>query len=423
MIWLYRFLFPFALIFAIPYYGLRMLRRGGYAKDFSHRFGNHKKLPPKAEGKRRIWIQSVSVGETEAIGTLVDMLSKEDSVELIITTTTSTAYKILHEKYASKCFYIGVFPIDFYCFSKRTWDNFAPDAAVLMEGEMWPEHLHQASSRGVDLYLINARMSDKSFKRYSKVLWIAERILKKFRMVAASSEYDMSRFLKLGMPSVRIFCSGNLKFDSKPSAMLSKIEKDELKKEMGFACDSFVLLGSSTWQGEEEMLIETMDLLRSKGLDCRLLLVPRHAERREKIKKILQDYPHNVRTESKQAKEGNLIYLADTTGELKMFTQTADLAFIGKSLPPNNGGQTPIDCAALNVPMVYGCNMTNFRRVCDTLEREQAAFKGNSKDEVIQELIRLANSKELRVQTAENAKAWHNSNIGATQKVFEMLMR
>ena len=169
------------------------------------------------------------------------------------------------------------------------------------------------------------------------------------------------------------------------------------------------------------MLIEAMKKLREKKIDCRLLLVPRHAERREKIIPLLKEIPHNVRSRSKQAPEGTLVYLADTTGELRTLTQIADLAFIGKSLPPNVGGQTPIDCAALGVAMVYGPNMTNFRRVCQTLERENAAAKVQSAKAAIEEITRLAQSPDSRNALADSAKQWHSSNIGATEKVYNIL--
>lgn len=421
MIWIYRLLFLPALLLAMPYYGTRMIRRGGYSKDFSHRFGGQKDLPPVAEGKKRIWIQAVSVGEVEAIAPLIDMLSKDDNFEIVITTTTSTGYKILREKYSGKCFYAGIFPIDFWLFSRRAWNKLKPDICVLMEGELWPEHMHQAVARGAKLALVNARMSDKSYARYIKIPFFTHRLFHKFSKVAVSSEFDMKRFSVLGMPKSRMICTGNLKFDSSPAAQLDESSKIALRKELGFAEDSFVLLGSSTWPGEEEMLIEAMQKLRGKKIDCRLLLIPRHAERREKIIPLIKDMPHHVRSNSKQAPTGTLVYLADTTGELRTLTQIADLAFIGKSLPPNVGGQTPIDCAALEVAMVYGPNMTNFRRVCQTLERENAAVKVCNAKAAIDEIERLAKSPDSRAALADSAKQWHCSNIGATEKVYNML--
>ncbi len=423
MIWLYRILFIPALIIAMPYYAMRMIRRGGYAKDFSHRFGGQKNLPAPANGKSRIWIQAVSVGEVEALAPLVEKLSATPDIELVITTTTSTGYKILRDKYAPKCLYVGVFPMDFWLFSRRAWNKIKPTMAVLMEGELWPEHMHQAKARKVPLMLINARMSDKSFARYLRIKFFARRLLDKFVKIGASSELDMSRFIALGVSPSRIFVSGNLKFDTLPSAILSKEEKLALRREMGFDKESLVILGSSTWPGEEKMLIDAMNRLRGEGFYCHLLIVPRHAERRNEILPLIKDFPHAQRSVQRQAAPGTLIYLADTTGEMKTLAQVADMAFIGKSLSPNIGGQTPIDCAALGVPMIYGPYMTNFRRVCETLERENAAIKVPDAPAAIAELTRLAQSPELRDTLAQAAKKWHQSNIGAADRTYDAIVK
>ena len=330
MIWLYRLLFLPALVLSAPYYGLRMLRRGGYGLDFSHRFGRQKNLPPPAKGKKRIWIQAVSVGEVEALAPLIDLLCERGGVEIVATTTTSTGYAILRNKYAGKIFYAGIFPFDFMPFSASAWKRLKPDVIVLMESELWPEHLHRAKEKNVPALLINARMSDKSFRRYSRFPNIARRILGKLSLIAASGELDLGRFIRLGADPRKTFCAGNLKFDSKPAETLSETQKQALREELGFANDSLVLLGSSTWPGEEEMLLKAAAKLRKEGIDCRLLLVPRHAERRAHIEELIKDIPHCVRSKSRRAPAGTLAYLADTTGELRTLTQIADIAFIGK---------------------------------------------------------------------------------------------
>ena len=189
---------------------------------------------------------------------------------------------------------------------------------------------------------------------------------------------------------------------------------------MGFAPDSFVLLGSSTWKGEERMLVETTQLLRDKGVDCRLLLVPRHAERRNEIKPEIEHLPHCVRTEQKQAKPDNIVYLADTTGELRMFTVIADLVFVGKSLFDNDGGQSPIDAAAAGIPIVYGNNMTNFKQICKSLESAGASRKVYTAEEGIKQLITLALDENERHSMSRCAVTWHANNEGATTKTLDV---
>lgn len=421
MIVLYRLLFLPLFLLAAPYYAWRMIRRGGYARDFFHRLGGHKKLPERAEGKKRVWIQAVSVGEVEALSALVDKLLSAGNVELILTTTTSTGYEILRNKYADKAFYVGVFPFDFYFFSRRTWDNFRPDLAVLMEGELWPEHLHQARVRGIPVALINARMSDRSFRRYLRAPFIARRILGDIAIIAASNTSDMERFVGLGADRGKIFCAGNMKFDVPSEGELSDEDRRAMKREMGFEEDSLVLLGSSTWEGEESMLLDVLGRIRALGADCRLLLVPRHAERRAHVEKTIGAISHHLRSRGKRAPDGTLVYLADTTGELRTLTKLADFAFVGKSLPPNNGGQSPLDCARSGVAMVYGPNMSNFRDICRNLEDCRAAVRVEDYGQAKSELVRLAKSADLRAQIGEAAKSWYASNVGATERCFRAL--
>lgn len=410
----------------MPYYAMRMIRRGGYGKDFSHRFGFQKNLPPPEKNKKRIWVQAVSVGEVEALSGLLKLLHEDGGFEVVATTTTSTGYKILREKYAKYCYYTGIFPFDFWLSNALAWRRIKPDMCVQMEGELWPEHLHRAKSRKKPLLLLNARLSDRSFNRYSKAGFFARRIFNKFDAIACGSEFDAARFLKLGANPKIVSTTGNIKFDASNSASLTEDEKDALKSEMGFERDSLVLLGSSTWAGEEEMLLGALKGIRQKtGIDARLLLVPRHAERREEVRKILLNdiLPFNFRTEKQNAQSGTLVYVADTTGELARLTQAADFAYVGKSMPPNDGGQSPLDCAAAGVAIVYGPNMTNFKKMCESLEEAKASIKVSDKKEAENALLKLAKDIALRKEIGLNALNWHHANSGAGARTFALLKK
>ncbi|HTB63417.1 MAG TPA: glycosyltransferase N-terminal domain-containing protein, partial [Opitutales bacterium] len=349
MIWIYRILFLPALVILLPYYALRMWRRGGYRHDFHHRFGLIDRPPPKRPGIKRIWIQAVSVGEAQALGPLLTRFRARPNTEIVLTTTTSTAYKILREKFAAEVLKVGIFPLDFWPFSRNAWRRLEPDLAVLMEAELWPEHLNQARLRGIPVVLINGRMSDRSFHRYQSARGVASGLLAQLRLILCATATDQERFLALGADPAHTQLTGSLKFDAAAKVQkLSDAEISILREELGFASATqsqrpLILLGSSTWPGEEAMLLETQQAALAAGLDIRLLLVPRHAERREEIIALLknQSLPWHARSTSPRAPQSVKIYLGDTTGELARLTQAADVAFIGKSLPPNNGGQTP----------------------------------------------------------------------------------
>ena len=181
MIWFYRLIYLPGLLIALPYYIIRMWRRGGYAKSFQHRFGQFHRLEPVAAGKKRIWLQAVSVGEVLAVGPLIDALQKDTNIEIVLTTTTSTGYSEARKRYTGTVKSIGIFPLDFWLFSLTTWNRIQPSAVILTESELWPEHLHQARKRKIPAHLINARISDSSFRRYQLVPTLTRRLLKKFR--------------------------------------------------------------------------------------------------------------------------------------------------------------------------------------------------------------------------------------------------
>ncbi len=429
MIWLYRLLIlPFLLVTS-PYFVGRMLKRGGYGKDFSHRFGCVPVLPPRRPGTSRIWIQAVSVGETEAVAPLLKKLKERSDVEVILTTTTSTAYKIIREKYAELVTAHACFPLDFFLFSKKAWKRFSPSLIVLMEGELWPEHLHQAKIHKVPALVVNARLSDKSFRRYKKFPLIARRIFSHLEIVCASTQNDFKRFSELGVPAEKLLLTGNMKFDAAGGKEIPESEKDEIFRELFNEerhAETRVLLGSSTWPGEEEIVLKAFEQARKSDPSLKLLIVPRHAERRAEIVAILEKTQWKWYLRSK-TKPGEVpanadICVADTTGELRRLTQIATVAFVGKSIPPNVGGQTPIECAALGVPIVYGTEMTNFRDVCRVLEEIGSAKKVRDGDGAIVELCRLLSDAKEREKMSTAEKKWHADNQGATERVFEKIV-
>ena len=421
MIWIYRLLFLPLFLISCPYYFGRMIKRGGYAKDFTHRFGCVPVLPPRREGVHRVWIQAVSVGETEAVAPLLRELKSRGNVEVILTTTTSTAYKIIREKYADLVAAYACFPMDFLPFSAKAWRRFDPSVAVLMEGELWPEHLTQAKKRGVPVFVVNARLSDKSFRRYRAAGALARWVFGQVRFICAGTQNDFDRFRALGVPADKIAFTGNMKFDVASGETFSEADAAELKKELGFPADAPVLLGSSTWPGEEAMLLETFAEARKRFPELRLLICPRHAERRAEIVEILEKTSWKwflrSRTKPEDVPADADVCVADTTGELRKLTHLAQLAFVGKSLPPNNGGQTPIECAALGVPLVYGPAMTNFKDVCRSLEDCGAAVKVRDAAGAQAKLLSLLEDAPAREKMSASAQAWHRGNQGATARV------
>ncbi len=409
------------LLVAAPYYLWRMRKRGGYRDGFAQRFGAVDALPAKRAGVKRIWLQAVSVGEMLAIGPVIDGLMKRGDVEIYLTTTTSTGHKQAVERYAAKVMAIGYFPTDWCFFSARAWKRIAPDLAILTEGERWPEFIAQARKRGVPLIALNGRLSDRSFSRMRAWLWAVRPLMRGITRVLACSEHDAARFRELGFPEQSVSSTGNIKLDV-TIPVLADGDKAKLRSELGLGAEAAVLLGSSTWPGEEAALVGALRALREAGVAARLLIVPRHAERRGDVETALKETEFSFHFRSRGAAPGDVdIAVGDTTGELRKFTQLADVVFVGKSLPPHGEGQTPVEAAALGRAILFGPGMSNFRPISRELIEGGAARVVHDAEELAVVSTLLFREAGTRAAMAQAAQGWHRANQGAVGRSLAAL--
>ncbi len=423
MLWLYRLLFLPALVLGAPYYLWRMRRRGGYRGSFGQRMGRVVDLPPKTPGRPRIWLQAVSVGEMLAIGPMIEAWHRERSVEIYLTTTTSTGYRLAAERYAGIVAGLGYFPLDWWPFSRRAWRQVQPDLVILTEGERWPEHIHQARSRGVPVVCVNARLSDRSYHRMQRVRWAVAPLLAGVTRVLACSAHDAERFRELGIPADRIEATGNIKLDL-AIPRLDDAGKARLRRELGLPPTGLVLMGASTWAGEETALVDAFRAAREQGVECALLLVPRHAERRGEVEGLLQSSGVSFHLRSRGAAAGTVeVAVGDTTGELRQFLQLADVVFIGKSLPPHTEGQTPVEAAALGRAMVLGTGMGNFRAIASELVEQGAVVQVADAAALTAAVVALLRDPARRTALGEAAQAWHRANVGAVERTLAEVRR
>jgi len=362
----------------------------------------------------------VSVGEMLAVAPLLEAFQREGHTEVYLTTTTSTGYTLAKEKYRALTVGIGYFPLDFWAFSARAWRKIRPDLSILMEGERWPEHVRQAEARGVPVICVNARLSDRSFRRSLRVRDFLRPLSRGMTQVLCASKRDEQRFKALGFWPERLQTSGNLKLDVR-IPLLAEEAKAQLRRELGLGC-GLVLLGSSTWPGEEVALLAALQAARARGLNVSLLLVPRHAERREEIRGLLEktDLTYHLRSTGPAPGEVD-VAVGDTTGELRKFTQLADLVFVGKSLAPHDGGQTPVEAAVLGKPIVHGPHMTNFREIIRTLTETGAVRKVATPEELVTTVVELLQDQAQREKLAGAARAWHGVNRGATERTLAVI--
>lgn len=436
MLWLYRLLFlPVALLSA-PYYGWRMRRRGGYGAHFGQRFGATPALPAKRPGVKRVWLQAVSVGEMLAVAPLIEGLRRDSTVEVYLTTTTSTGYALAAERYLAKGVVagLGYFPLDFWACSARAWRAIAPDLVILTEGERWPEHLHQAARRGVPAVAVNARLSDRSFRRMRRLGPLARLLTRGLTRVLAASAGDAERFAAFGVAPERITVTGNLKLDVTPPEVTPEAAGG-LRRELGLG-DSRILLGASTWPGEEAALLEAWRGIAgigaaekaggrgdaSTGGGWKLLLVPRHAERRSEVEALLAASGARYHFRSRGAAPGEVdVAVADTTGELARLLALGEIVFVGKTLPPHTEGQTPVEAAARGKAVIFGPGTANFRLIARELEEAGAARRVADAAELLSALREIAADDGARAKAGAAGTRWHDGNRGAAERTLRAL--
>src|SRR5262249_40608177 len=241
---------------------------------------------------------------------------------------------------------------DYRRFVSHALNTIRPEAIVLVEAEIWPNFIWRARSMGVPLFLVNARLSERSYPRYKLFGFLFRRLFRSFTGVGAQNEADASQLRQLGCRPEAIHVVGSLKFDAAKLDERRRLDVPGMLRQLGVAEGARVLLGGSTHAGEEAILAEQFLRLRSRFPDLFLILVPRHFERCSQVGRELEargiDFVYrNELSSSSHFSHGKVqCLLVNTTGELKHFYQCATVIFIGKSLTAS-GGQNPIEPGAL----------------------------------------------------------------------------
>jgi 3-deoxy-D-manno-octulosonic-acid transferase len=350
-LWLYRALMGLSLPMVAPFLWFADRRRGKKRPPWAQRLGW--KLPAMPQGG--VWLQAVSVGEVAvARPLLAELRRRHPGLPLILSATTSTGLAM-----ASGAQLADVrlpFPVDLPGPVRRLMAAARPRLVVLVETELWPELLAACGKRGIPVALVNARVSDKSFRGYRAIRALLRPLLSPVTLALAQGEQDAARLIALGVPAERVQVVGNIKFDASPGGARPKV-LDELRR---VAAGRPVLVAGSTMPGEDEMVF---DAVLGLGVERRpfLLVAPRHPERAPEVLQLAAAKGLSAmrRTLVADAPPGCPVVVLDTVGELAAMYQLADLAFIGGSLVAT-GGHNPIEPARHGVPVLTGPHVRNF---------------------------------------------------------------
>jgi 3-deoxy-D-manno-octulosonic-acid transferase len=428
MRFLYNLLFLIAFVLSAPFYLMKMVRRGNWRAGFGERFGNYDhRLKQALTNRHVIWMHAVSVGEVNLCTQLIRALEpRVPNYKIVVSTTTSTGMAELEKRlpsHISKIYY----PIDRRKHVKRAMSVIHPEAVVLVEAEIWPNFLWYLQRRRVPHFLVNARLSERSFRGYRRFGFLFRDLFAGFTGVGAQNESDAKRLVELGCREEAVRVVGSLKFDAATVNERRVLDVPAMLRQLGAPADALILLGGSTHAGEEAILAEIFGRLRKRFPNLFLVVVPRHHERGREVGEALASrgvrfvYRTEVSPGTQKAAGEVDCLLVNTTGELRYFYQEADVVFVGKSLTAQ-GGQNPIEPAALGKAVIFGPNMQNFPQVVPLfIERGGAVQVGDAAglERVLGELLA---DPARREQLGRIGREVVRDNMGSLDKTVEMIV-
>ena len=442
----YNILFLFVYPFLLPGFLVRMLRRGGYAARFGDRFALYPEQVMKSFGRRDslsdshharaadspfVWIHAVSVGEVQVAGQLMrEWRRTEPEVRFCFSTTSSTGWKMA-EREVGEGDVLVYNPLDFPTFVRAALQTVRPRAIVLVESEIWPNFIRRAARHGVPVFLVNARVSDRSAPRYRAARWFFRDVFGCFSAIFAQSALDRDRLVAAGAPPERVAVTGSFKFDVARRNPAKEAELGEwIVAAVGPAGKrGRILLGGSTWPGEDEALLgiyrRLVDSRRAAGdaAPCPVLVIaPRHFEKADAVEANIRQFGFRCVRRSRHdaapapAADGvPPVLLADTTGELMGLYALADVVFVGKSLSAH-GSQNMIEPCLCGKPTVVGPYTENFRPVMSDLKAADAIAQVGDAAALEAKVVELLAGGEEAARLGERAAAAVKSRCGVVER-------
>ena len=391
---------------------------------WNERFGSFSPIKEASfSGKKNFWIHAVSVGEVMAIKRFVtELLERWPDIHIVFTTVTPTGQKVA-QSLACERVTICYFPFDMTFAVKRFFERIQPKAVFLMETEIWPNLLSEANKRTIPVGILNARLSERSAKRYRVISGLLANLFQKLSFVLAQTHDDAQRFQELGIAKEKVEVLGNMKFDNVSFPNDIKQLARSLRSEWGYSQEDMILIAGSTHPGEEAILVQTYKKLLEHYPSLKLIIAPRHIERGEALLTQLKEFGLTIRLATQTINSGSdaQVLILNKLGVLKNLYAIADVVYVGGSLV-KHGGQNPIEPAAFQKPILHGPHIFNFQQIYRMLESQQAALPVYSASDLQSQLSRLLGDAKLREDFGRKAFAIIQDLQGATGRHLDWIL-
>lgn len=398
-------IFPLVLIFFLIQTIFINKRRSGLLKKLGFYFNN-------ISYKQTIVMHCVSVGETLSAIPFISKISNIFEKNIIFTTTTKTGWQIANSKLLDKVKKIEFFPLDFPFAVISFLNKYSPMCIIITETELWPNIIFLAKLKKIPVFIINGRISDRSFPKYRKFKWFFKSFLD-YPFFLMQSEIDKERIIEMGAQKEKVIVTGNIKYDYIE-------EKVEFKRNsFGLSDGDIIWIAGSTHNGEEEIILKTYMTLLKSFSNLKLIIAPRHPERFKLVEDLVKNFPfkYTLRTKNEKIEE---VMILDTIGELKIFYSLCDIAFVGGSLV-SVGGHNIIEPAIFEKPVIFGPNMQNFKDISESFLKNGGAYQVDE-NSIFSVIYNLLENKNLRETVGKKAKEIVLKNAGSLEKTINFIL-
>jgi 3-deoxy-D-manno-octulosonic-acid transferase len=414
---LMRALYSLLWYVALPWLPLRLWWRGrrepGYREKIGERFGHY---ASPATHRNVVWIHAVSLGETRAAAPLVERVLHEMPEATVLLTHMTATGRAAGGGPAKDRVVQAWLPYDMPFAVRAFLAHWKPRMGLLMETEVWPNLVATCARDGIPLFLVNARLSERSLRGYRRFASLTRPMFAALAGVAAQTDADAQRLRKAGARDVAV--TGNLKFDVRVGEDVRS--RGRRLREL-FGAQRATWIAASTREDEEAMIL---DAIAQRPLPGHVLtvIVPRHPQRFDEVAALLEarKVPFVRRSANAPVPPGTRYVLGDSLGELLAYYEAADVAFVGGSLAPL-GGQNLIEPIAVGTPTLIGPHTFNFAEAAAQAVAAQAALRVADANALVAEVAGLLADAARRTRMREAALAFRAAHGGATDRLWAWL--
>ena len=373
-----------------------------------------------------IWVHAVSVGEVTAARAMLPLLGQAfPQWPILLTTHTETGQAQAKQLEGSLAAAVRYYPLDFSWTVNAFADVYKPRLFIPMETELWPNALNIFADRGSQIFVLNGKISERSFQSYMKVRGLIRQPLSRVKAFCMQTSADAHRIGSLSGDGPEIQVTGNCKFDS-PLAAPDTERRAELEARCFLTEGSIPVVAGSTHQGEEELIIAAWQRIAARFPQAKLLLVPRHPERFKQVWELLLSLGLPVRRVSDGATAGNgdtSIVLVDEMGVLASLYSVARVAIIAGSFVPGIGGHNLLEAAGHGVPVIYGPHMSKQPDMVRILTPQNGGTIAATSAEIAEGLTLFLGDRSYARRIGEKGRRAFDEHRGSAQRNLEIILK